>query len=171
MVASTILLSTHKRSRSDKQDPFVQTGISWRTALQLDTHFATGPLSPSTQTDLNLRNILVRSALRKRLGPTTPGPFPGTAAKCEASPYLCADSSVQGPSGHMQIMVKLYVPKRQPDVFGYLSDLRDDACGRETARALVTRFTEHLADSRHNRNKPVAQLFNTSKPHHHGPES
>ena len=32
----------------------------------------------------------------------------------------------------------------------------------ETARALVTRFTEHLSDIRHNRNKPVAQHFNSA---------
>ena len=31
----------------------------------------------------------------------------------------------------------------------------------ETARSLVVRFAEHLADIRHNRSKPVAQHFNS----------
>ena len=32
----------------------------------------------------------------------------------------------------------------------------------ETARSLVVRFAEHLADIRHNRSKPVAQHFNSA---------
>ena len=82
------------------------------------------------KTDLNLTTCSW-GPLRKCLGPTTPGTFPCTAAKCKACPYLCADTSVQGPSGHMQVRRSFTCPKRQPGLFDHLSDLRDDACGRD----------------------------------------
>ena len=51
---------------------------------------------------------------------------------------------------------------RQSDNLVYLINCQ--TCGMmdvgETARTLVTRFTEHLDDIRQNRNKPVAQHFN-----------
>ena len=47
--------------------------------------------------------------------------------------------------------------ERQPGVCHHLSVMQNG----ETARSLVVRFAEHLADMRHNRSKPVAQHFNS----------
>ena len=107
------------------------------------------PLSPKKTSNFA---TFLWSTLRKRLGPTTLGTFHCTAAICTACPYLCADISVQGPNGHMQIRRSFTC---QSD--NLVNLITCQTCGMmyvgETA--LVTRFAKHFADIHHNRSKPV----------------
>ena len=137
---------------------FVQTGIYWRTALQLDVHFATGPLSLSKQTSTFAACLCGRLCENVSL-PQRHAPSLALLLSVKLVLTLCADTSVQGPSGHMQVRRGFTC---QGDNLVYW--ITCQTCGMmyvgETARALVISFTEHLAAIRHNRKKPVAQHFN-----------
>ena len=77
---------------------------------------------------------------------------------------LCADTSIRGPNGHMSIKRTSYhVSERQPGICHHLSVLHLIYVGK-TCRSLAVRFSEHLADIRHNSSKPVAHHFNSAGP-------
>ena len=52
--------------------------------------------------------------------------------------------------------------ERQPLVYAITCQLCNMIYAGETARFLVVRFAEHLADIRHNHSKSVAQHFNSA---------
>ena len=78
-----------------------QTGIFFKTALQLAPPFCDRPLV-DLKKDRNLREILVHSNLRSQANSTS-GTVPCSTDRCKACPHLCADTSIRGPNGHMSI--------------------------------------------------------------------
>ena len=113
--------------------------------------------------DLNLRDILVRSSLKQKATPLTKpaGTFPCGLPNCKTCPHVCSDTVVQGPKNRMKITKQFTCQSRN-----LIYTISCQSCGQlyigETGRTLCIRFTEHLADIRHGRDKPVAKHFRTA---------
>ena len=110
--------------------------------------------------DLDLQNIFVHSNFHSRVN-STPGTFPCTTDRCKACPHLRANTSIRGPKGQMYIK-RTFTCQSNNLVYAITCQLCNMIYAGETARFLVVRFAEHLADIRHNHSKSVAQHFNSA---------
>ncbi|KAK7108986.1 hypothetical protein V1264_013107 [Littorina saxatilis] len=109
--------------------------------------------------DRSVRDLLVRSRLRSPTNPTAPGTFPCSERNCKSCLFLHSDTCLQGPRGS-------FTAKRTFDCQSHNVVYAAIICLscrqiyiRETARTLEVRFSEHLADIRHSRNRPVSLNF------------
>ena len=108
--------------------------------------------------DRNLRDILVRSALRSRHEPYKVGTVPCTKAGCKSCPFLSQDTSVRGPRASFTIRRSFTCQSRNV-VYAIRCELCDKLYVGETSRTFETRVSEHVADVGRKRNTPVAKHF------------
>ena len=110
--------------------------------------------------DKNLRDLLVRSKLSHNSTPTPPGTSRCSANNCKTCPYISPDTTLRGPTGTHTITRSFTCHSRN-----IIYAIRCSHCQKiyigETSRTLNTRISEHLADIRHKRSKPVATHFNS----------
>ncbi|XP_070194281.1 uncharacterized protein [Littorina saxatilis] len=108
--------------------------------------------------DRSVRDLLVRSRLRSPTNPTAPGTFPCSKRNCKSCPFLHPDTCLQGPRGSFTVK-RTFDCQSHNVVYAIVClSCRQIYIG-ETARTLEVRFSEHLADIRHSRNRPVSLHF------------
>lgn len=109
--------------------------------------------------DTNLRDLLVRSTVA-RPTQTPPGSFPCPKPLCPTCPHLIPSAFLQGPKC-VQKITRSFSCNNFNLVYAITCTVCPKVYIGETGRTLDTRFREHLADVRHNRNSPVAKHFNS----------
>ena len=92
---------------------------------------------------------------------STLGTFPCSTDRFKTCPHLCTDTSIRGPNGHMSIK-RTFTCQSDNLVYAITCQSCNLIYVGETSRSIVVHFSEHLADVRHNRSKPVAQHFNSA---------
>ena len=102
--------------------------------------------------DRNLGEILVHSNFHSQAN-STPGTFPCSIDRCKTGPHLCTDTSIRGPNGHMSIK-RTFTCHSDNLVYAITCQSCNLIYVGETSRSLTVRFSEHLADIRHNCSKP-----------------
>ena len=129
------------------------------TSTEAATIFTEKPLF-AYKRDTNLQDMLVRSSLSR---PTRhpPGTRPCNDSRCKTCPFLSSSTHIQGPKGSINISKYFNCKSSNLIYLLYCSRCSIQYVG-ETGLTLNTRFTEHLADIRHNRDKPIARHFNSS---------
>ena len=109
--------------------------------------------------DTNIRDRLVHSKLP---GATKrpPGTTPCDRPNCKICPFISTSTDVTGPRSQMRV-TKYF----NCITYNLIYVIHCTQCSKiyigETGRTLETRFKEHLADIKHNRDKPVANHFNS----------
>ena len=89
----------------------------------------------------------------------TPGTTPCNQAKCGTCPFICTYTNVTGPKSQMNVTKQFNCL-----TYNIVYVIHCTKCAQlyisETWHPLDTRFKEHLADIKHQRDKPVANHFN-----------
>ena len=109
--------------------------------------------------DQSLKNLLVKSAPRSQQQ-QPPGTRPCNNAKCIVCPYLCPDLTITGPKKTMAV-TRSFSCTTSNLVYAITCTTCSKVYVGETGRTLESRAKEHLADIRHQRQKPVAEHFNS----------
>ena len=135
---------------------------NWSKILQSDPKMAEIYDKPplfAYKRDRNLRQLLVRSKLSTCTHQFPPGTSPCNNPKCKTCPFVSNCTVLQGPKKSFYIK-KHFTCNTENVVYAISCTTCKMIYIGETGRSLSIRFKEHLADTLHHRDKPVANHFN-----------
>jgi len=111
--------------------------------------------------DTNLKDLLVKSRMKRNNQPLSAGTHPCSSPKCKTCPFICNEVNI---TSHVsQFEVRKHFTCRSTNLVYLIHCTRCKLMYiGETGRTLNDRISEHISDIRYNRDKSVARHFNQS---------